>query len=112
MLSHVADAIAMARGELACTPKRLPIRYFPLKQLIIYWLPFPKGAPTAVELMRQPQAEWQPQMAELRQQIEKIGGDGARTSWPEHPAFGRLTTQAWGVLVYRHLDHHLRQFGV
>jgi len=30
--------------------------------------------------------------------------------WPEHPAFGALSRRAWGVLIYRHMDHHLRQF--
>jgi hypothetical protein len=29
-----------------------------------------------------------------------------------HSFFGRLTPQEWGVLMYKHLDHHLRQFGV
>jgi len=26
--------------------------------------------------------------------------------------FGRLSAKQWGVLMYRHVDHHLRQFGV
>lgn len=29
-----------------------------------------------------------------------------------HSFFGRLTPEEWGILVYKHLDHHLRQFGV
>lgn len=29
----------------------------------------------------------------------------------EHAFFGRLTGEEWGVLQYKHLDHHLRQFG-
>jgi hypothetical protein len=36
----------MALGELTVKPKHLPIRYPPLKQLIIYVVPFPKSAPT------------------------------------------------------------------
>lgn len=28
-----------------------------------------------------------------------------------HSFFGRLSGQEWGRLVYKHLDHHLRQFG-
>jgi hypothetical protein len=32
--------------------------------------------------------------------------------WPDHPAFGRLSGAAWGALSYKHIDHHLRQFGV
>lgn len=30
---------------------------------------------------------------------------------PEHPAFGPLSGKAWGFLVSRHIEHHLRQFG-
>jgi hypothetical protein len=29
-----------------------------------------------------------------------------------HPVFGTLSGKAWGALGWRHLDHHLRQFGV
>ncbi len=29
-----------------------------------------------------------------------------------HPMFGLLTTKEWGMAVYKHVDHHLRQFGV
>lgn len=29
-----------------------------------------------------------------------------------HIAFGNLSTQQWGIALYKHMDHHLRQFGV
>jgi hypothetical protein len=29
-----------------------------------------------------------------------------------HPIFGSMTVSLWGIWGYRHLDHHLRQFGV
>jgi hypothetical protein len=38
-------------------------------------------------------------------------GRGGMTTHP-HSFFGRLTPEEWGVLSYKHLDHHLRQFGV
>jgi hypothetical protein len=40
----------------------------------------------------------------------RAGGEGSCTSHP-HPFFGSLTPQEWAVLMYKHLDHHLRQFG-
>ena len=51
MVAHLNDAMRMATGELPVAPRKLPIRYFPLKQLILYVLPFPKSAPTAPELL-------------------------------------------------------------
>lgn len=29
-----------------------------------------------------------------------------------HPFFGKLTSEQWGKGIYKHLDHHLKQFGV
>jgi hypothetical protein len=28
-----------------------------------------------------------------------------------HSFFGKMTRDEWGVLTWKHLDHHLRQFG-
>jgi hypothetical protein len=111
-VAHLADAARMALGDLSCASKRLPIRYPPLKQLIVYWLPFPKGAPTAPELVGRVPASWSSEITNLSVLIERFGREPVRRAVPEHPAFGRLTRRAWGVLVYRHTDHHLRQFGV
>ncbi|WP_222984916.1 DUF1569 domain-containing protein [Flagellimonas meishanensis] len=36
----------------------------------------------------------------------------SRKSWDPHPMFGHFTYDQWGQMQYKHLDHHLRQFGV
>jgi len=111
MLAHMTESLRMALGEFHPKPKNLPIRYFPLKQLIIYLAPFPKGAPTAPELMPSDSRTVEHSKGEIARLLEAIAKCRDATSWPEHPAFGKLTTRAWGVLTYRHFDHHLRQFG-
>ena len=35
-----------------------------------------------------------------------------RTNWTKHPMFGTFTTEQTGKMMFKHLDHHLRQFGV
>ena len=47
MVVHVVDWFKMATGELPTADKKLPIRFTPLKQFIIYGPPFPKNVPTA-----------------------------------------------------------------
>jgi hypothetical protein len=44
--------------------------------------------------------------------LERLGagGEGALTKAP-HPFFGVMTPHEWDVLMWKHLDHHLRQFG-
>ena len=111
MVCHLADSMKMALGDLPVARKSLPIRYPPLKQFIIYLAPFPKGAPTAPELLARAPRDWSSDVAELRALVGRFAARGEDATWPEHPAFGRLSGRAWGVLAYRHLDHHLKQFG-
>jgi hypothetical protein len=110
-VAHLVDAMRMAIGELPCEGKQTPLRFPVIKQLVIYWLPWPKGAPTAPELVGRAPASIAAEITELQVLIDRVGALPAVFEWPPHPAFGRLSRRAWGVLIYRHLDHHLTQFG-
>jgi hypothetical protein len=112
MLAHLADWMLMARGGLKVAPKNRPLRYAPLKQLVIYWLPFPKGVPTAPELISRKPLTWDVEHAAVRRHVQWFENLNQKTMWPEHPVFGKMTSKAWCVLAYRHMDHHLRQFGI
>ena len=112
MLSHLRKWAEMADGGLTTAAMRVPLRYTPLKQLIIYWLPWAKGVPTAPELLCRDPADWAKELAGVRQYITAFESRDPRRDWPEHPAFGRMSPRAWGVLGYRHTDHHFRQFGI
>jgi len=113
MVCHLAEGLKMALGELPVAPKNLPLRYPPLKQLIIYVAPFPKHAPTAPELViTATPSEWAGDVRTLTTLMDRFVARGPAGPWVDHPAFGRLSPRAWGVLVYRHMDHHFKQFGV
>jgi hypothetical protein len=112
MLAHLTDAMRMTIGELPVKSKGGPLRYPPLKQLIIYWLPWPPGAPTAPELISRAAVDIEQETAAVQTLIERFAQCADKSQWPEHPAFGNLSAKDWGVLAYRHIDHHLRQFGV
>ncbi len=113
MLAHCADALRMAYGDLPCASKHIPLaRLGVVKWLALNVLPFPKSAPTAPELLARAPAEWGAERGEILGLIERFGTELSRTSWPAHPLFGPLTSAQWGQLAWKHLDHHLRQFGV
>ena len=113
MLAHLNDATRMAIGELPVASKNMPLRFFPLKQLILYVLPFPKGAPTAPELLaRCDAADFEQERAAFHQLTVRAAAKPPTDEWPAHPAFGPLSHKAWGKLAFKHTDHHLRQFGV
>ena len=111
MLSHLADWMLMAKGELKTAAINGPLRYAPLKQLVIYWLPFPKNVPTAPELLGRKPLEWTIARAAVRQHVQSFANMDPK-AWPEHPVFGKMPPRAWCLFAYRHMDHHLRQFGI
>lgn len=111
MLCHLIESARMATGELAVRPKKKrAFQVFPLKHLVLYVLPFPKGAPTAPELIARAPQDLEADRATLRGLIEGFG-DGCRGG-AEHPLLGVLSRDEWDALVFKHMDHHLRQFGV
>jgi hypothetical protein len=112
MLAHVADGVRMCLGDLKTEPKKTPLRFRPVKHLIIYWLPFPKGAPTAPELISRQAENIESEVSAIKNLIEKFAGREIETEWAHHPAFGKLSGKDWGALGYKHIDHHLKQFGV
>jgi hypothetical protein len=113
MVAHLNDAMRMASGELQVPSKKLPIRFFQLKQIILYVVPFPKGAPTAPLLLaRCENADLAAEQAQFRSIAERTAAKPSSDDWPDHPAFGTMSHKAWGKLVFKHTDHHLHQFGV
>lgn len=113
MVAHLNESMRMALGEISPADKKMPVRFFPLKQLIIYVLPFPKGVPTAPELLvRSGRAVWDDELKLFRELLARLDARSSQTKWPAHPAFGSLSRNQWGVLGYRHFSHHFSQFGV
>ena len=112
MLRHLRLATLMALGEYSVpSANKRAFQVFPLKHLILYVLPFPKGAPTAPELKSEAAASFEEERTALLELLERIGTGLRDGMGPAHPLFGPLSWREWGVATYKHTDHHLRQFG-
>jgi hypothetical protein len=112
MLRHLRLASLMALGEYSVpSANKRVFQVFPLKHLILYVLPFPKGAPTAPALKCDAAASFEEERAGLLEVLERIGTGLRDGIGPAHPLFGPLSWREWGVATYKHTDHHLKQFG-
>lgn len=112
MLRHLHLSARMALGELPVpSANKRVFQMFPLKHLIIYVLPFPKSAPTAAELKPVDVVAFEEERAALLELLERIGTGPHEGEAPAHPLFGPMTWREWGVVTYKHTDHHLKQFG-
>jgi hypothetical protein len=112
MLQHLRLSARMTLGELpVASSNKRAFQMFPLKHLILYVLPFPKGAPTAAELKPADASSFEVERTALLELLERIGTGPAEGVGPAHPLFGPMTWREWGVVTYKHADHHLKQFG-
>jgi len=111
MVSHLLEAYRMRDGALRIRWRFVPLRSL-VKWLALYVLPFPKGAPTAPELLARKPDAWDADRAALRDVILSCETPTADAQIGDHPIFGTMTAKDWGVLLHKHTDHHLRQFGV
>lgn len=111
MLRHCAEALRGSLGDVRHQPLGRRIFHTRLvKYLVIRVLPFPKGAPTAPELRVTEPASFEAERARFCELVARYGAP-APDDPAEHPLFGVLTRAQWGELEFKHLDHHLRQFG-
>ena len=112
MLQHLRLSAQMTVGELQVpSANKRAFQVFPLKHLILYVLPFPKGAPTAPELKPGVAVSLDEEQAAVLELLERIGTGPREGAGPAHPLFGPLSWREWGVATYKHVDHHLKQFG-
>ena len=75
--------------------------------------PMGRNAPTAKSIVVADQRNLDEERKRLCALIDRFAAAGPKgcTTHP-HTFFGPLTPEEWATLMYKHLDHHLRQFGV
>ena len=113
MMEHTARAIEMATGDI------------PMKQHVIGkaigWIfkgkflgeqPFSKNSPTGPTMIVADEPDFEDTRARLKTLITDLHTrEPAAVDGNVHGFFGPLTGDEWGITQYKHVDHHLRQFG-
>jgi hypothetical protein len=114
MLAHCAAAMETAVGD--SKPPRMMIGRvlggLAKSMSVNSDKPFSRNGPTGPNLRITDQRQFDVEKERLSQLVERFVQAG-RTGCTTHPHnfFGRMTADEWGVLMYKHLDHHFRQFG-
>ena len=112
MLDHCAAAMRAGLGDFPVAAKQTPFRNWPMQKLVIYVLPWPKGSPSAPELLRDSEPDFEEAKADLHASLKRFAAAGPAGKFADHAAFGKLSGEDWGALTYRHLNHHWKQFGL
>ena len=112
MLWHLNGSMSLGLGKLRAAPMKPPLPR-PLMIPFALYMPFPKGkAQTLPELRATSGYDFNAERVRFHTLIEEFALKPLHFNWLDHPLFGHLSGPAWSRISARHVDHHLRQFGV
>jgi hypothetical protein len=113
-MAHCSAGIDMALGNLRPPRKLIGRLIGPIIKPLVFRddQPMRRNSPTVEGMEVQDERDLEVERTRLNEFIDRFvaGGSAVCTTHP-HSYFGRLTPDQWSVLMYKHLDHHLRQFG-
>lgn len=113
MLWHVNEGMEMTLGRVTSPPieggPKLPkwlLKFFVLS------VPWPKGAPTYKAMMASSAHDVDHERERALRLLTEIAARPLDAAWVDSPSLGPLSGKEWSALTAKHLDHHLRQFGL
>jgi hypothetical protein len=115
MLSHCSVPYEQILGLNTIQPPllmRVILKLF-LKKSMVNEVPYKQNLPTAPSFIRTEQykiANEKERLKDLIKTIQEMGAD--KLAGTPSLSLGKLTATEWNNLLYKHLDHHLKQFGV
>ena len=116
MLTHMNDAFRISLGMKPAVDTSTFFTHNITFPVAVYVLPFwPRGEATASELDQQKQGskprDFYTELEFLLKMMDVFNEREPQKQKP-HPMFGKLNKTQWRDLLVKHLNHHLKQFGV
>lgn len=115
MLAHCSVTYEMIFENIHPKPKGLQkfiLKTF-VKPIVVGEKPYKSNNPTAPAFLIKEDKDFQKEQKRLVDYIQRTQQLGAaHFEQKESNSFGKLTSGQWNNMLYKHLDHHLNQFGV
>ena len=112
MLWHVNESMAAALREREQPNGRAPLPANVMKFFVLR-MPWTRGAPTLPDFVAKATHDFEEQKTRCLRLVSAIASRPIEGTWEEcHPLFGRMSGLDVSRLHAKHLDHHLRQFGM
>jgi len=115
MLLHCNQIHERLLSPATTTAKKASLKQYAIRWVVLYVMPrFPKGVKAPKQVRTKgaiSDAEFEKQQALFAAIVQRFPLHTSPINHP-HPYFGNLNSKQWGLAAWKHLDHHLRQFGV
>lgn len=112
MLKHTNEVIIVAFGERNIKVSFIIKLFGRSSRKKIFNLGFEKNSPTAKEYIFTAKYDFTQAKTELIKNFSRFTEKPVPITVMDHPFWGKMTYKDWNKLMWRHIDHHLRQFGV
>lgn len=112
MCAHCQEPInvVLEKKTLNAKPNWLLKTFF--KKAMYNDKPYRHNLPTAKQYIVSNEREFKNEQKKLLSLVKEFSDQKGKESWLAHPIFGEFTEEQYGQMIYKHLDHHLQQFGV
>ena len=113
MLHHLDLAIGCGINYHRLADESNPLSRTIVKWVVLYVLPrFLHNLPTGKTITVSDPKVFAEEKNSLLKMLADMQQRGENSEFGLHPLFGKMNGKEWGILAYKHIDHHLRQFGV
>jgi len=114
MLSHCQAPLQVAIGQRQLQQSFMGFLFGRIaKKQFLKDSNFRRNLPTDKSFARKSEHNFFQEREKLQLLIQKFAeSDSTIMASAIHPFFGKMTAEEWGKLSWKHLDHHLQQFGV
>lgn len=116
MMVHCKRILEVGTGKTVLPGTPAIIRLFGIcakKEIFLFNNGIPRNMPTYGVVKLKESCNFEESRADLLIALEEFVKALKRNELiPKHALFGEMSKQHWGFLQYKHLNHHLKQFGV
>ena len=112
MFKHTNEAIIVAFGENEIKVNFLMKFLGKMMKNKVFNSEFKKNSPTAKEFIFTNTYDFDASKNELVKNFARFTEGHQSIKLVNHPFWGEMTYEDWDKLMWKHVDHHLRQFGV
>lgn len=114
MLAHMQPPLRVALGEQHLKKGLMGFLFGSIaKRQMVNETPFKKNLPTAPSFLVKEEKNFEEEKNKLTYLVKRFSNEPRHSlDTRVHPFFGKLSADEWNILHWKHLDHHLRQFGV
>jgi hypothetical protein len=111
MLAHCNRSVEISLGLITPPSETNWFMRWIVKPYVVGKRPFSKNSPTAKALVIREEKDFNTEKQKLIQNLKAAKERGVNAAWSPSVGFGPMTGEEWGRLHYKHVDHHLMQFG-